>query len=101
MYLQGWKVPEKDFRLIDAASATQNVGQGHCWRPPPNVGGDVAQAVAPPRKRGRPQGSRDTHPRKRAAKAHDPSSLILKIRPMKTFRIMVMSKRHLWRTLHR
>ncbi|KAK9910278.1 hypothetical protein M0R45_034246 [Rubus argutus] len=38
----------------------------------PNVGGDVAQAVAPPRKRGRPQGSRDTHPRKRAAKAHDP-----------------------------
>ncbi|KAK9942694.1 hypothetical protein M0R45_008346 [Rubus argutus] len=65
------EVPEKDFRLIDAASATQNVGQGIAGATP-NVGGDVAQAVAPPRKRGRPQGSRDTHPRKRAAKAHDP-----------------------------
>ncbi|KAK9907163.1 hypothetical protein M0R45_002408 [Rubus argutus] len=65
------EVPEKDFKLINAASATQNVGQGTAGATP-NVGGDVAQAVAPPRKRGRPQGSRDTHPRKRAAKAHDP-----------------------------
>ncbi|KAK9911207.1 hypothetical protein M0R45_035128 [Rubus argutus] len=65
------EVPQRDFRLIDAASATQNVGQGIAGGTP-NVGGDVAQAVAPLRKRGRPQGSRDTHPRKRVAKAHDP-----------------------------
>ncbi|KAK9912310.1 hypothetical protein M0R45_036178 [Rubus argutus] len=67
MYLQGWKYLKRTSDSQTAASATQNVGQGTAGATP-NVGGDVAQAAAPPRKRGRPQGSRDTHPRKRAAK---------------------------------
>ena len=65
------EVSEKDFRLKDITNATQEDGQGTAGAITRN-GGDVAKAVAPLRKREKPQGSRDMRPRKRATKAHDP-----------------------------
>ncbi|KAK9903176.1 hypothetical protein M0R45_001187 [Rubus argutus] len=66
------EVPEKDFRLKDVTNATQEDGQGTADAITKN-GGDVAKAMAPLRKRRRPQGSRDTRPRKRACEGTRPS----------------------------
>jgi hypothetical protein len=52
------EVPEKDFRLINAVNATHKDRQGTAITAAYD-GGDVAQAVSPLRKRGRPQDSRD------------------------------------------
>ena len=63
-------------------------------------GNDVASmAAGPARKRGRPIGSKDTRPRKRANEAQTNPLIIDNQNPsMRMFWIMVMSKRHHWGT---